>query len=821
NDQVLYQLSRAYEETGQIEKAQEILNRLVKEYPRSRHIDEAYFRRAEYFFTRKKYLDAEESYAAVVKSGIGSAFYEFAVYKRGWAYFKQELYEEALNDFIALLDYKISIGFDLEHIESDIERKRIDDTYRVISLSFSYLGGPESVVSYFDKYGAREYEASIYSHLGEYYLSKRRYADAAHSYNAFVERNALHKVAPHFHIRVIEIYLAGGFPKLVIDAKKNFANTYGLRATYWNFFDINTYPDVLVFLKSNLTDLANHFHAMYQDKRMFKQKQENYAEAKHWYRVFLESFPEDVQAPGMNFQLAELLLENKDYRDAALEYERTAYNYLDHEKASAAGYAAVYAYREYLKIAQQSERVVVKREIIRSSLRFADTFPKHDKAPIVLVAATDDLYELKDYPLAVKTGRKMLETYPQADVKLRRSAWLVVAHGSFDLTNYQEAELAYVQVLTLTDKQDASREKLTENLAAAIYKQGEQARLLEDYRTAAHHFLRVADVTPTAKIRPNAEYDAAAALILLKDWPRAADVLVAFRKRYPQHELQFDVTKKLAVVYKEDNKYMLAAAEFERIEKDTKDDALRREAMLEAADLYEKAEDKDRALAVYQRFVRYFPEPVEFAIETRQKIADIFKAKNDMNSYKNELEAIVKADAKAGQGRTDRTRFLAAKAALVLVEPEYEYFVSIKLVKPFKKNLEKKKKQMKRAIDEYTRLVKYEVGEVTAAATFHIAEIYYNFSRSLINSERPTNLSALELEQYELVIEEQAYPFEEKTITVHEKNMELLTLGIYNSWIDKSLEKLAALLPARYAKPEEASEYVESIIEGDAKQVMR
>jgi len=65
-------------------------------------------------------------------------------------------------------------------------------------------------------------------------------------------------------------------------------------------------------------------------------------------------------------------------------------------------------------------------------------------------------------------------------------------------------------------------------------------------------------------------------------------------------------------------------------------------------------------------------------------------------------------------------------------------------------------------------------------------------------------LNALELEQYELAIEEQAYPFEEKAIQIHEKNLELLSLGIYSSWIDTSLEKLAKLIPARYAKFEEA-----------------
>ena len=815
NDQVLYQLSRAYEETGQIEEAMKVLNRLVVEYPHSRHIDEAQFRRAEYFFTRKKYLDAEEAYQAVLDFGISSAFYDLALYKQGWAFFKQDLYEQALNDFIALLDYKISIGYDFDQLEDKIEKKRIDDTYRVISLSFSYLGGPDAVVEYFEKHGARLYEASIYSHLGEYYLVKRRYADAAKSYNVFVERNPLNKVSPHFNIRVIEIYNQGGFPKLVVDSKKNFATTYGLTAVYWTFFDINSYPEVLVFLKSNLIDLANHYHALYQDKRHWKNKKENFQEATHWYREFLASFPEDGQAPGINFQLAELLLENKDYRDAALEYERTSYNYPPHGKSSAAGYAAVYSYREYLKKAPQSERALVKREIIRSSLKFGDVYPTHEKAAIVLVAATDDLYAVKDYPLAVKTGRKVIQNYPDAEKKLIRSAWLVVAHASFDLTNYKEAEDAYVQVLAMTDKKHKSRADLIENLAASIYKQGEQARKLADHRTAANHFLRVADVTPTSKIRPTAEYDAAAALITLKDWPKAAEVLEAFRQRYPKHKLQPDITKKLAIVYKEDKKYLLAAAEFERIEKESKDNDVRREALLEAADLYEKAEDKDKALSVYNKYVRYFPKPLEFALETRQKIADIYKQKKKQKDYVKQLQVIVALDLKGGKERTDRTRYLAAHASLILAEPTLKRFRSVKLVKPFKKNLNKKKKRMKKAIAVLTKLVDYEVGEVTAAATFEIAEIYFHFSRALMESERPSKLSDLELEQYELVLEEQAFPFEEKAIKVHEKNMELLGIGIYNSWIDKSIEKLAVLLPARYAKPEVSSAYVESILPVD------
>ncbi len=812
NDQVLYQLSRAYEEVGEIENAMLVLNRLVKEYPDSRHIDEAQFRRAEYFFTRKKYLDSEEAYQAVINFGISSAFYDLALYKQGWAFFKQDMYEEALNDFIVLLDYKISIGYDFEQIKEKLERKRIDDTYRVISLSFSYLGGPEEVVKYFEKHGPREYEASIYSHLGEYYLTKRRYADAAGSYNAYVERNPLNKVSPHFHIRVIEIYLKGGFPKLVVESKKNFAMTYGLRSNYWSFFDVNAYPDVIAFLKTNLIDLANHYHALYQNKRLRKFKKENFAEATRWYREFLDSFPEDSQSPGINFQLAELFLENRDFMGAALEYERTAYNYEKHDKSSAAGYAAVFSYREYLKKVDQSKRNIIKHEIIRSSLKFAETFPLHKKAPQVLVAATDDLYAIRDYPMAIKIGRRVIEKYPNIEPKYIRSSWLVVAHASFDLTLYSDAEIAYTQVLALTAKKHKDRKELIENLAASVYKQGEQASKLQDHRTAANHFLRVSTVAPTSKIRPTAEYDAAAALISLKDWAKAAEVLEDFRKRYPKNKLQDDVTKKLAIVYKEDGKLLLAAAEFERIEKESKDEGLRREALQQAAELYEKAEATDKALSIYTRYVKYFPKPLEYALEMRNKIANIYKLKNKNKLYIKQLQLIVAIDLKAGKERTDRTRFLAASASLILVQPVIKRFKVVELVKPFKKNLNKKKKRMKKAIGALTALVDYEVGVVTAAATYEIAEIYFHFSRALMHSERPAKLTELQLEQYELVLEEQVYPFEEKSINVHEKNMELLDLGIYNEWIDKSIARLAVLMPARYNKPEEIVQFVETIV---------
>lgn len=811
NDQVLYQLSRAYEETGQVDEAMQVMNRLVKQFPNSRYNDEVHFRRGEYYFTRKKYLDAEEAYAEVLKMGLGSVYYERALYKKGWTFYKQELYEEALKEFFALLDYKVSIGYDFEQTTDDIERKRISDTFRVVSLGFSNLGGPETVQEFFGKIGARDYEYYVYRELGEFYFAKRRYNDAAVTYNNFIDSNPFHKISPHFSMRVIDIYMKGRFPRLVIEAKKQFASTYGLEAEYWNYFDQGEFTEVLGFLKANLTDLANHYHSLYQNKKFKKDKQQNFTEASHWYREFLKSFPKDEQSPAINYQLADLYLENRDFKLAAVEYERSAYDYPVNEKSQKAAYAAVYAYREHLQKAPSSQVKNGKRDIIRTSLRLVDNFPKHEKATIVLGAAVDDLFEMRDFTLAIKSGRRLIEEYPNADPQIRRGAWLVVAHSSYEMEVFQDAELAYIEVLNLTAEGDKSRVQLVDNLAASIYKQGEQAKTEENYKEAVRHFLRIATVAPTSKIRPSAEYDAAAVLIQIMDLEQAVSVLLSFRSNYPSHELQKDVTKKIAYAYKELEKFTLAAQEYERVAKEAEQEEVIREAMLQAAELYEQAKDADNSLRVYKQFVAKFPKPLEFALETYYKIAMIYKSQADLPSYRSTLQHIIKTDAQAGNERTDRTRYLAAQSSLVIIEPQFDEFMAIKLVKPFKKSLTKKQKSMKSLVASYTKLVDYQVADVTAASTYYIAEIYYNFSRSLMESEKPEGLSDVELEEFELMVEEQAFPFEEKAIQVHEKNMELLTTGIFSNWIDRSIEKLAKLLPARYAKPEESISYIANI----------
>ena len=75
----------------------------------------------------------------------------------------------------------------------------------------------------------------------------------------------------------------------------------------------------------------------------------------------------------------------------------------------------------------------------------------------------------------------------------------------------------------------------------------------------------------------------------------------------------------------------------------------------------------------------------------------------------------------------------------------------------------------------------------------------------------PPELGPLELEQYEILLEEQAYPFEEQAIALHEANVARTRDAVYDEWVVASFDRLAELMPGRYARMEEGERVVDLI----------
>lgn len=804
NERILYQLARAYDLAGEMSKALAVLTRLVKDFPTSKKIEEAQFRRGEILFSQKSYAKAVAAYR-VVLNNRKSEFYERALYKHGWSLFKSNTFDKALKSFYDLLDYHFESKKRYEEF-SRSEKELLDDTFRVISLTHSYTNGTQSIEEFSKAHGERSYEFLIYEHLAQLYLNQERNEDAAKTYMAYVQRYPGSGQSPEFYLKIINIYAKGGFPTLLTQAKAEFVTRFGVGKSYWENQPRELLAKLAPELKSNLKDLAAHYHAIGQKSKQAK----DYKTAANWYTEYVRSFPQEADSAKMNFLLAEVLLESGDFAGAATQFENTAYNYPQHEKNAEAGYAAILAHQRQMSALKGQQLQDKRREAITSSLNFADHFPQDPRVPPVLLKMAEEFVDLKQYLDAANVARRLTQLQNPKLAKMQINAWAIVASAEFELGHYKQAEEATLQRLRAADpNNDPDRAALIERLAAAIYKQGEAAKDAGDIEAAADHFLRIANLAPTSTIRVNAEYDAAVVLAQAKLWDKAIPVLNRFIQLYPDHKFSKSAVETLALGYESTGKLTNAAATYVEIFNRETDPEKKRALVWQSAQLYEKAGKKPTAIDVYKQYVQLYPQPLEQAMEARIRIADFYLEQKQVQSRHQWLNEIVSANATGPS--TPRTQYLAATASLELAEPLLWEYQKVQLVQPLKPNLQKKKELMERSIEVYTQAANYGVAEVTTAATFQIAEIYRDFSRGLFKSERPQGLSQEELEQYELLLEEQAFPFEEKAIAIHETNANRAYEGIYDEWVQKSFAALKKLQPVRYAKNERSEQFSQVI----------
>jgi tetratricopeptide (TPR) repeat protein len=806
NDKLMYQLSKAYDLSGENDKSLAVLEKLSVSNPDSEHVLEAEFRKAESYFSAGKYPEAEQAYGRVVEFGEDTSYYTNSLYMQGWSRFKQAHYRPSISSFTGTLDMLMPLDNNVEALDRG-ERELVLDCFRVLSVVFSYLEGAETIAAAYEQLGIRPYQHLLYQGLGDLYLKQERYRDSAETYKAYTSRYPESKVAHIFQMRVISSYEAGGFPDLIVEEKQHYVEAFGVQGEYW----LTSTDEVQLVIQPKLQlfidELASYYHALAQDAAEkdgveSDEAVRNYLLAGDYYQLYIDSFPEDPRVPEMGFLLAESRFEAGDYPDAISAYEWVAYQFSDYEKAAEAGYSAILAYERQSRIIDASEQERLLRDRIDSEFRFASQFEQDPRATTVLGHAAGALMELQEYQLAIIASATLTNWQPTPKQDILLPAWLVMGHSHFELQEYPSAEQAYQSALVLMPAGDKRRSETIDRVAASIYKQAEESVALEDYLQAAHQFTRVMEAAPDSSFRVNAQFDAANNFMLAGEFAQANSLLMDFRKRYPKHALTATVAAKLVSNYEEMEDWSLAARELDDIHRAEPDGSRKRQSLYLAAEYYDKAGDEETAILRYRSYANDWPQPLAIRMEAMNRLAELYQATSQEDKRRFWLKKMIAAHAEAGAQQNERSLYLAAWSSSIFANDDYQAFEGIKLGYPIKKSLKKKKKAMERAMAAYTKTNDYGVQQFSTLSTYRMAQIYVQLSADLMSSERPNNIDELALEQYEILLEEQAYPFEEKAIAIHESNTRRSWDGIYDEWVKKSFSSLAELLPARYAKSE-------------------
>lgn len=824
-DQILYQLARAHDVQGQTDEALGYLDQLIAEQPDSRYRTEAHFRRAEIFFSRGNYANAAADFAVVVEAGDQSPLWQNANYMRGWSLFKGSELEAGLLSFYAVIESLVGTANGAATTAAvapealgATDQELLADSLRVTTLALGYLDGAQTLALQMQDIGRPSWQYLAYERLAQEYTTDERYLDSVATWQVFVDENPLDIRAPNAHQGMIETLLAADFPSEVEPRKRDFVERYGVRSEFWQVHQPATRlagdaASYLPTLKIYLTELAAVAHADAQAVKPRSAKRgPAFLAAANWYEQLIETFPEDPDTAQQLFLLGEVYTEAGESAPAVAAYQRVLRDFPEHERAAEAGYAAVLGLT--VLVADTPEGDALERwqqAKIDAQVEFALLFPDDSRAPAVQVDAANSLFTLGRYQPAIELADRAAKLWPDLEPTLAATNLLVLGHGNFALAEYALAERAFGGYLALPAAASTDRQAVADKRLASIFKQGEAAEAAGAAEQAVGHYLRIKALDRTAELAIKGHYDAVAVLENAGNVEQAAALLNDFRSDYPAHELSQEVDLRLAGMHEQTQRLDLAAAEYRNVSRRATDPEVARQALYRAGEIWLELSAAAEAQQTLTEYVERFPRPFDARLEAVAKLDEFALAANDRAAHGRWLREKISIYEQMGGAATQRAAALAVAADYELAAVPQGQFLEIRLTRPLARSLKRKQAALREAVAAFERVAAYQVPEYASAAAYQIAELYVALGRSVMDSERPPELSALELEQYELLLEEQAYPFEEQAIDLHQINMQRSWNGIYDQWVQRSFTALRRMLPARFDKQELVTRYVESI----------
>ncbi len=705
------------------------------------------------------------------------------------------------------------------------------------------------------------YRHLLFKNLANFLIENELKHDGELTYQAYIERYSGSLWASRFSIELLSLYQQQGKYSAARTLQQQYVQRYGLTSQFWQQAMIaknNALVNERVLVHEVLPNLLNfsyqHSRRLYakaQALAVGTAREQAFAETANWLSTYL-SIAKLKQSEFLIADLAgskgiladELLFadacfEAKHYQQALSSYQYIAYDspLAEETEQSAtiylnAAYATTVSVRALLaqltplgksdnKLAQQQKLLQVQQHL---DGEFIEHFPNDPRALVLAIQAAQIAFNQADYPLMKRHTDYILQFYgviapvsnnkalinnkvPLNNVGLKQVqiASQLQANSSYQREDYQQAEQGYVLALHYVDKNNANRKVMRDLLASSIYFQAQQSKK-HSPSIAVEHYLRLGVVIPESSYRATAEFDAANILLSQNLWQQAVDVLLNFQKQYPQHEYSSSIPAKLAMSYEQLEQWQLAAVQLLIMTQGQASSELKREAQYNAAQFYLKAGNLSKAIITFRAYAHSYPKPFDVAQEVRYKMSQFYQQTNEPNKQYYWYRKLIKfhddSSLKQGQNIYARSAYLASIAALGLGEAHQQTFTRAKLTLPLKTSLRIKQKQMKSAIHYYQKLLTYQLAEFVPHGTFNLAQMYTQLAVDVMSSVRPKDLDDLALEEYELILEEIAYPFEEKSIEIHVSNSKRAWQDTYDHWIAKSFAVLAELEPAQYNKQE-------------------
>jgi tetratricopeptide (TPR) repeat protein len=351
-DEVLFRLAFLLTSVKKEDQAREFFHRLIKDYPNSKYIPDAYLSFAEYYFDKAEMENALKFYEKV-EQFPKSSVYPYAVYKKGWCYINIGDFKTALETFVGVVRMTQDGKLNVPKKQLDVLAK---EAKKDIVKAYSHVGGPDKAWEFFQKTGG-DFAPKMMESLAELYWEEGKFPESTRVYKKVIAQNMDSPRICEWQNKIVRNTLSSG------NKRDQVQEIERLGAVYDKVGEMKTAKkDQTEECRNAFHDTSKELALIWHKEAQRTKNQDTYELDKSVYKVFLDHFPKDKDAYEMGFYYGELLWTLSNWKDAAEQYTKVVEMKPEGKYVKEAAYAAVLAWKNALNVDDHEQNELVEKD---------------------------------------------------------------------------------------------------------------------------------------------------------------------------------------------------------------------------------------------------------------------------------------------------------------------------------------------------------------------------------------------------------------------------------------------------------------------------
>ena len=778
-EDALYGIAYCYTEQGDPDQAADGYARLVQTFPETRYSVEINMRLGEYYFTMEDLPRAITHYQHVVAAG-GPEYAEKALYKLGWCFYNLDRYDEAIDSFFAVLGLNESGEITADNLANE--------SMDIIARSFTESGGTPALVRRIRIKPSDPYLSRILYLLADLYRERSFFPEALGTFRTYIQLYPSGSSMPEVLKHMRETYHIRGDTLASLEFSENFRQHIGPETPWYEGATQGRQEQARSLILNNLETAANRRRARFQAAGGETELNLALKDLTVYEEIAGDESPCRIKhLKGM------VLVEMDRFEDTVHVLNDLAVDNSCSELAE----RAILASTDY-QISSYDKSGTVDLPLFENTVNILSNLspdsPVTPRAILVLGEIT-----LNNNALGEARGHfsLLIRRYPAAPESAR--ARLLIARTFFKEANYRQAA-AWFRESWRKSISDETGEEARRLHVYSLFKYAEELSTKKINIEAAERFEAIHRQFPDSDVAQVSLYNAGKLYRSIGLERKATSLFETLAATYTDSEFASEALQMSVLILEAlgdpiraaDDSMVLAARSHAK-ERET--------ALLKAAQLYSTGNAPERAASSRSTYIEEFPEPLE---ELSRQLFLLGHDLEEIGDWDGALDAYNRGVAlqKKDQDNQTLTAF-AARSQLRIAERSFSQYKDFHIAPPLDINVVRKREMLQTVIRDFVAAGNYKTLDVITASNYFIGRALELFKVDILSSPKPEGLTPLELEEYDLLLQEMAFPFEAKALDAFRVNIQrAVKLEILDPWIEKTFERMAELAPWSYLRNE-------------------